>query len=258
MSENEVKFSAQGSGRATDNPPENLQDESERSLAEKFSAQLKEYATAKLELPLVGFARTDNLWFHPEIEDLRQRMPFVVVIGFKLSYGITNTLIDGPNRLYLAHYRQLNYILDRSATRIAQWIELRGYKAVPIPASQTIDWANQQGHFSHRHAAVEAGLAFWGRNNLAITPEFGAHQRWASILTDMPLVPGEKLDMDCGDCYACIKTCPAGAIGKTREEFNIHLCLAKLKSFQKERNIGHYICGMCIKPCRGKLGERKR
>ncbi|MCD6594396.1 epoxyqueuosine reductase [bacterium] len=218
---------------------------------DKNTQELKNFAIDKLDAALFGVAKIDDeLWFHPDIEFLKKTMKYVVVIGYKLAYGITDTLVDGPNILYLAHYRQLNYILDRSETRIAQWLELRGYKAVPIPASQTVDWKEQLGHFSHRHAAVKSGLAFWGRNNLAITPEFGAHQRWASILTDMPLTSGKKLNMDCGDCTACIKSCPANAIGMTREEWDYEKCFAMLKSFGK-RGISHYICGMCIKPCKG-------
>ena len=206
---------------------------------------------SSLEIPLFGVADTKKCWFHPEIEHLRYKFPFAIVIGYKVSYGITDTLVDGPNKLYFAHYRQLNYLLDKSATHITQWIELRGYEAVPIPASQTIDWANQFGIFSHRHAAVAAGIAFWGRNNLAITKQFGAHQRWASILTNFPLITGEPLDMDCGECRACINSCPANAIGETKEEWDYEKCFAKLKEFT-QRGIGHYICGMCIKPCRGK------
>ncbi|RKZ32092.1 hypothetical protein DRQ33_06505 [bacterium] len=215
-----------------------------------YTLELKKYCRDKLEIPLFGVAETDNLWFHPEIESLRQKMLFAVVLGYKLAYGVTETLMDGPNKLYFAHYRQLNYLLDRSATRVAQWIELKGYNALPIPASQTIDWENQYGHFSHRHAAVESGLAFWGRNNLAITPQFGAHQRWVSILTDIPLTPGKKLNMDCGECRACIGMCPANAIGENIQQFNRQDCIDMLKQFTK-RGIGHYICGMCIKPCKG-------
>ena len=216
--------------------------------------KLKEFVESKLFVPLFGVATTSGLPFHEEIAQLKEKFPFVVVIGYKVSYAITETLVDGPNKLYFAHYRQLNYQLDRATTIIAQWIELKGYGAVPIPASQTIDWEHQLGHFSHRHAAVAAGLAFWGRNNLAITPEFGAHQRWASILTDMPLVAGKPLKMDCGECRACITACPVGAIGEKREDWDYEKCFAKLKEFTK-RGIGHYICGLCIKPCKGKLGR---
>jgi len=213
--------------------------------------ELQKYAAETLEAPLFGVAMTEKLWLHPDYEFLRNKFQFAVVIGYKISYGITDTLIDGPNQLYLAYYRQVNYLLDRSATRITQWIEMHGHNAVPIAATQIIDWKSQLGILSHRHAAVEAGLAWWGRNNLAVTVEFGSHQRWATILTDMPLKPGKPHEMDCGECRACIEMCPAGAIGDTAHDFDRNRCIEILKSFGK-RGIGHYICGMCIKPCKGK------
>lgn len=220
------------------------------STARENTELLKRFVISELGAPLFGIADTRKCWFHPDIEPMREEYPFAVVIGYKLSYGITAHLKDGPNKLYFAHYRQLNYLLDKMATQISQWLELRGASAIPIPASQTIDWEKQYGHFSHRHAAVAAGTAFWGRNNLAITSQFGAHQRWASILTDMQLQPGKPIELDCGECYACAETCPASAIGTSRDEWNFEKCFAKLKEFTK-RGIGHYICGMCIKPCKG-------
>ena len=218
---------------------------------QKNTDLLREYVQRELDAPLFGIASTGQSWFHPEMEHLRKKLPYAVVIGYKIAYGITELLTDGPNQVYLAHYKQVNYLLDKGATQIAQWLEMQGSIAVPIPASQIVAWDNQYGHFSHRHAAVAAGLAFWGRNNLAITPQFGAHQRWVSILTDMPLIPGNKLEMDCGKCHACAKLCPASAIGESRDDWNYEKCFAKLKEFAKH-GIGHYICGLCVKPCRGK------
>ncbi len=211
------------------------------------------YVHKVLEAPVFGVAKTEKLWFHPDVEFLRDKFPFAVVFGYKVSYAVTSTLVDGPNLLYFNHYRQLNYLLDRSALRVVEWIELQGFNALHVPASQTVDWERQWGHFSHRHAAVEAGVAFWGRNNLAVTPQFGSHVRFVSVLTDMELVPGKPLAMDCGTCRRCIDSCPAGALGETREEWDHQKCFEMLKEFTK-RGMGHYICGMCIKPCRGRLG----
>lgn len=215
-------------------------------------AQLSMYARNVLELSLFGVADTTNCWFHPTMERFRALYRSAIVIGLPLCHGVMESLIDGPNELYLAHYRQLNYLLDKNATTLAQSIEYSGWRAVPIPASVVVDWQNNLGHFSHRHAAVESGLAWWGRNNLAVTPEFGSHQRWATILTNAPLTAGCARENGCGSCMRCKDSCPAGAIGNSGLEIKRELCVAMLRSFSK-RGIGHSICGMCIKVCKGRL-----
>lgn len=214
--------------------------------------QLSNYARNVLEIPLFGVADTAKCWFHPTMERFRALYGFAIVIGLPLCYGIMESLVDGPNELYLSHYRQINYLLDKHATTLAQGIEYSGWRAVPIPASVVVDWQNNLGHFSHRHAAVESGLAWWGRNNLAVTSEFGSHQRWVTILTNAPLTAGCARENGCIGCALCRDACMAGAIGNSALEFKRELCISMLRSFSK-RGIGHSICGMCIKVCKGKL-----
>jgi len=220
----------------------------DNSISEDNTRKLRKYCEKILEVPIFGVAANNGLPCFGEIRKIINKFPHVVVIGYKVSYAITETLKNGPNKIYLHHYRQLNWLLDRSAVRIAQWIERCGYLALPIPASSTIDWEKQLPHFSHRHAAVAAGLAWIGRNNLAITPQFGAHQRFVSILTDMPLIHGQPLKADCGDCVACISVCPANAIGMDSSQWNHEKCFEMLKKFSSS-GLGHYICGLCVKVC---------
>ncbi|MEO0087241.1 MAG: 4Fe-4S double cluster binding domain-containing protein, partial [candidate division WOR-3 bacterium] len=62
----------------------------------------------------------------------------------------------------------------------------------------------------------------------------------------------ENPNLDCGDCYACINICPAGAIKEKKEDFDHLKCFEKLKEFQKKGYVGQYICGLCVKVCKGK------
>ncbi|MBI5025250.1 MAG: epoxyqueuosine reductase, partial [Nitrospirae bacterium] len=47
----------------------------------------------------------------------------------------------------------------------------------------------------------------------------------------------------------CLGVCPANAIGETYNKWDKAACLEKLKDFAKTRNIGQYICGLCVKVC---------
>jgi epoxyqueuosine reductase QueG len=75
----------------------------------------------------------------------------------------------------------------------------------------------------------------------------GARVRYATVLTDVPLLPDAPCDGSCGECRNCIDTCPAQAISE--EGYDKQQCLNKLKSFASARGIGQYICGVCVKAC---------
>jgi epoxyqueuosine reductase QueG len=180
-----------------------------------------------------------------------ERLPFALSIGLVLSKGVLDTVLDGPNPLYLHHYRQLNYRLDMIGYLLSREIERKGYKALPFAASQVIDWQNQKGHLSHKHIGVLSGVGWIGRNNLLIHPMYGAHVRYNTILTDMPLEAQGPLNRGCGECRACIDRCPAGAVKDEQSSFDHQGCYSMLTQFKNKRNLGHHICGICIEACKG-------
>ena len=183
-------------------------------------------------------------------EKLLGELPFGISIGIRLAEAVLDSIEDHPNPLYLHHYRQANYILDRIAFHVAALIQRMGRRALPIAASQTIDWERQRGHLSHKGLARVAGLGWLGRNNLIVHPDYGARIRLVSILTDLPLQTDGPVKSACGQCRQCISVCPAGAIKEDVKDFDHLGCFEKLKEFRKKHNIGHYICGVCIKACR--------
>jgi epoxyqueuosine reductase len=183
--------------------------------------------------------------------NVRDSLPLAVVIAVRVSRAVLSTLDDGPNLLYFHHYRQINAHLDRAATAISAEIERQGCSALPVPASQIVDWKKMSGQVSHKAMARLAGLGWHGRNNLLVTPQLGAQVRLATILTDFPLAPDHTLQADCGSCRRCVAVCPAKAIGETPAAFDLTACYQKLSEFRKTRNIPQHICGVCVKACSG-------
>jgi epoxyqueuosine reductase len=174
-----------------------------------------------------------------------------ISMAFRLSSRVMEDIADGPTRLYFMHYGRVNQLLDEMALRVSAAIQARGYDALPIPASQIIDWERQRAHISHKHVARAAGMGWIGRNNLLISPRYGARIRLVTVLTDMPLEPDHPLDRDCGSCLECLRVCPAGAIRERQEDFDHMACYHQLDQFRRQRNIGQHICGICVKACRG-------
>ena len=178
-------------------------------------------------------------------------LPFAVSVALRLAPAVLGTLEDHPNQLYEHHYRQVNFALDRLALDLATMIQNLGAQALPIAASQLVDWQNQRGHLSHKRIAAAAGVGWLGRNNLLVTPKHGAQVRLVTVLTDLKLDPDRPLENGCGSCRACVAACPAKAIGETAAGFKHLDCFAMLKEFQSKRYVSQYICGLCVRACAG-------
>ena len=184
-------------------------------------------------------------------EDLR----FAFSIVVKLSDSILKTIDNAPSYAYFQHYRAANALLDQIAFKLASEIEKNGYAAFPIAASQSQGKENPYaGIISHKIAATRAGLGFVGKSGLFLSEKYGSRVRLATVLTDMPLKSNlPVIENGCGDCTACMKACPAGAIfgeKPTWGERNIdpEKCSKYMKEHFQEIGRGS-VCGICIKVC---------
>jgi epoxyqueuosine reductase QueG len=137
-------------------------------------------------------------------------------------------------------------------------LEVKGYRAIPIPAAYPRVNKELMGVFSHRHAAVLAGLGEIGFSNLLITPQFGARLRLVSILTEVPLEPDQPYEKslcserqkECGK--ACIRSCPVEAISRDGK-VNKDRCLRYQEQIMP-RAVVELRCGMCVGIC--PIGKR--
>ncbi len=225
---------------------------------DKEYAGLKEFALF-LGADLFGVADiSGSEEIYGEPPSLKTRLPRAVCLGVSLSSAVLEEVEHHPTKLYFHHYRSVNIFLDQLSLRVCRYLERKGFRAMPVPASQIVDWEKQRGHLSHKSAAAAAGLGWIGRNNLLVTKEFGSRVRLATVLTDL-LLPADGPGAEgCGSCRACVDLCPAGAIKESPAEFDHIKCFEKLKEFQKARLADQYICGICVRHCRGAAGPQGR
>lgn len=176
-----------------------------------------------------------------------------ICLGVMLSGAVLSEIDIVPTKLYFHHYKIVNSFLDHIALRLCNIIQKQGFSALAIPATQIIDWEKNIAHLSHRKLGVMAGLGWIGRNNLLVNKKLGSQFRLTSILTDIPLKIDQPSKEECGKCNTCKKVCPAGAIGETYKNFDHEKCFQKLKSFQAQRQVEQFVCGVCVNVCKGKL-----
>lgn len=183
----------------------------------------------------------------------------VLVIALHIPDGALEIMRRGKmNYSYnMFGYAYLNREMDFLIYRLTMLLEQEGYAALPIPARGTQYGARKPyfGPLSYRHCAVAAGLATFGLNGLALTPQFGSRQRFAGIPTTAPLKPAEKLlDQSlCDGCLECIRNCPAHALSLNPP----HLCTLGGQTYRYARcnqpACTHVARGLSTKAWKGAL-----
>jgi epoxyqueuosine reductase len=116
-----------------------------------------------------------------------------------------------------------------------------------------------------REAAVRAGIAFYGKNTLAITKSFGSWVVLGVVLTEAEIEPSPRLDLDCGNCRLCIDACPTGALDEPGV-LDATRCLsywtqaphAIPEEYRPELGDMVYGCDVCQDVCPWNRGVEKR
>lgn len=191
-----------------------------------------------------------------------------ISIAARISDAVIDAIHDRPTPLYQQHYLQVNALLDQVALKIALLLQEQGAKALPIPASQTLDRENWRSHLSHKAVAVAAGVGWQGKSLLAIHPKYGPRIRLVTVLTDARIEPDAPLKNRCGSCDACSTACPSQAIKNNRTDshfpsredaLHFERCVEHLTNVcAKLPHIGNMICGVCIKVCPWGLPKKKK
>lgn len=189
---------------------------------------------------VVGIASADRFAGAPRGHgpaDLLAGARSVVVMGVRLLPALVNwpklfsdsesipedkRQLVAQDYVYMkAGYHVVNAKLEQIALDLALGLEDAGAPCIYFPATYG-DYApimeqipGLYAPFSHRHAAVRAGLGEFGMNNLVITPKYGPRIRFISVITRAELdpdpLPEEKLCLGEG-CARCVAHCKTGAL----------------------------------------------
>lgn len=191
---------------------------------------------------LVGIAPVERFENAPEGHKPTDFMPecrSVISIALHLFDGMADVWgeHDVPEKTitpYLFYgYGLTNLESSRIVNRMAKALEYSGYQTLAFMPTwissmtkyfdQTLVTNEIQAEFSHRHAAVAAGIAELGWNGLTMTPEFGSMQRLNTLLTSAeleptPLYDGPPLSSPEKCQRKCVRICPAGAFSENETQ----------------------------------------
>lgn len=214
----------------------------------------------RMEIPIVGVASVDQ-WMNPPFlpwmpeefypQSIYPEARSVIVIGLPISLPVLET---SPSIYYRELYNTVNALLDQHTYRLANFLSFQGYPSIFVPRDGYFGikalLKKPIAFFSHRHAALLAGLGTFGVNNMLLTPEFGPRVRFGCVFTSAEIPPDSMLEKDlCTKCMQCVSSCPVKAL-QTRE-YPLGLtekmtCIAHSAELNSK---GISPCGICIKVC---------
>jgi epoxyqueuosine reductase QueG len=146
--------------------------------------------------------------------------------------------------IYAREYRRLNRFLDEISGDIANL-----YGGMPIPATvEGIVVKNVEDYYattvSHRLIAENAGLGWRGKNELIVNQRFSCALRFASVITSLPLIHGDKVKTSCGNCRACLDVC---SFLKNKDKLKDYR--ESCRKYIADLGLEAEVCGKCVKAC---------
>lgn len=153
-----------------------------------------------------------------------------------------------PEEYNLSIYTQgkdYHIVVKNILTRVSEALGLRNYQ-IHADIGPEIE----------RTLAIQAGLAFPGKNGMAINDKYGSYFFIGYIACNEEFELSSPDTRTCMDCGKCINACPGGALG---EEFNCNRCLSaitqkkgELSDWERElvkKNKMVFGCDVCQRVC---------
>lgn len=214
-----------------------------------------------------------------EYGDFFAGFPRAVSFALFFPKEVVNEQLGGPTRNYKTVYSMLNAEIDRICSAVAIKLQRAGFRSYPIAASdyrpskhaEKLHWVVAQaedvkalpkvGHdiigvYSHRLAAVRAGLGWIGKSCSIINPEVGPRMRLGTILTDAPFEPDAPIESRCGECRLCMDACPVRALHgrafNAAEPLEMRFDAKKCYDFWDDMDYVYGLggtCGLCLAAC---------
>ena len=196
---------------------------------EELSALIKQRAT-ELGFTACGIARAEEVatsvreefeaWIASEAHgtmsymagNLEKRMnPTLLVEGCKSIVVVAQNYYPEKSTPHLSRYAQgkdYHRVVKDKLYRLLQYID----SLTPTTGRAFCDSAP----VLERYWAVQAGIGWCGKNRQLIIPHAGTHFFLGELLIDTELSYDTPFDKNhCGNCNACIDSCPTGALSPT-------------------------------------------
>lgn len=187
-------------------------------------------------------------------ETQNRQFPNAIVFVLPLTANYVKEVFDTPNYVKARIDDNFNFDGDEYAIteqkagdlsdKIAALLIEKEYKAfsqsdASLIAEGKFDAAHKQSLLPNKTVAVLSGLGWIGKNNLFITPKYGAAQCLGTVLASAPLDTElhEPLSPKCGNCNICRDIC----------ERKVLKGMTWNTTISRDEIIDVYRCSTCLK-----------
>jgi epoxyqueuosine reductase len=136
---------------------------------------------------------------------------FRTIISAALSFRYETNLAPSDTEGYIARYTTANFykILSGHLKTLAGEIQ-----DIVNPGKKRADFFRifVNSRINDKSCASHSGLGYKAKNSLIMLPLFGVSAVIGELLIDHEIIPDKKDEGSCGNCSACIKACPTGAL----------------------------------------------
>ena len=173
-------------------------------------------------------------------------LPCAILIGIAISPKFVKDVFNNPDYKpaledeYVKTENRVGEVTDE----LAEFLVRKGYKALSqsdagLLAEGVFNFETKESVLPHKTVAQLSGLGWIGKNNLFITPEYGAAQCLGTVLTDAPLdtVSYASISPKCGNCNICRDICERNVLKGTTWNITI----------SRDDVIDVYGCSTCLK-----------
>ena len=216
---------------------------------------VKKYLSKEEYLPLChedGYVTKDLLKVGDNIKKLLEENGFQ---AYRCNINFNYRNINTKSKSVVPALRNLIDLINKEKDKEVQLstkekVTLKMLKKAIFPGFRK-STMNLVPNFSHRCAAVAAGLGRVGWSGNIITEKYGARVLFGSILTDAELKPDRPLENNpCIGCKICEKSCQGGLFQKDDHEI---ITIGDTEEKIAKRNSYAY----CIAVCSGMVGQNK-
>ncbi len=159
-----------------------------------------------------------------------------------------------PESALFARYARnedYHHVIERRLQELLRYIQQAA--DIPVAGRVYVD----TGPLLEREIAMLAGLGWFGKNTMLITPRAGSYFLLGELLLDLRLPPDSPTAGGCGNCTRCLDACPTQAIVRPYQ-VDSRLCISYLTIENKgpipaslQARIGNRVfgCDICQEVC---------
>ncbi len=207
--------------------------------AEKMTQQIKDKAQ-ELGAGVVGICELKDEYL---VEGATTGYRYAISLGLPMD---REKMLHAPSYASAREVQRVYIKASYLTVDLARHIRALGWPAQGLPV-------NSSSEYLHIPIAIAAGLGELGKHGSLICKEYGSNFRLTTVVTDLPLVADEAVDIGvddvCATCRACTDACPPDAIfhekqwvrGTKKWYVDFDLCTPYFSSTHG--------CGICLEVC---------